>query len=157
MSGSIVRGLLAGAAGTTALNATTYLDMAVRGRGSSSTPEQVVDETADKVGVSIPGDRSSRQNRLQGMGPLSGTGVGLGVGAAAGIADGLLAARGRRVPAVIAVPLLAAAAMAATDVPLKLLKISDPRSWSATDWVSDAVPHLIYGAVTRAALRTSRR
>jgi len=29
-----------------------------------------------------------------------------------------------------------------------LLRISDPRTWSRTDWISDAVPHLAYGAVT---------
>ncbi|MGI8900330.1 MAG: hypothetical protein ACR2HA_05280 [Nocardioides sp.] len=35
---SVLAGVAAGAAGTTALNAVTYLDMAIRGRGTSSTP-----------------------------------------------------------------------------------------------------------------------
>ena len=41
--GWVLRGAAAGAAGTTALNAVTYLDMTVRGRGTSSTPEQTVE------------------------------------------------------------------------------------------------------------------
>jgi len=28
------------------------------------------------------------------------------------------------------------------------LGVSDPRSWGATDWASDVVPHLAYGLVT---------
>jgi hypothetical protein len=36
-------GAAAGAAGTTALNTVTYLDMAVRGRPTSSTPEDIVE------------------------------------------------------------------------------------------------------------------
>ena len=34
----LLAGIAAGAAGTTALNATTYLDMALRGRPASRTP-----------------------------------------------------------------------------------------------------------------------
>ena len=40
--GWMLRGAAAGAAGTTALNVVTYLDMAVRGRPASSTPERTV-------------------------------------------------------------------------------------------------------------------
>jgi hypothetical protein len=43
-------------------------------------------------------------------------------------------------------------AMAATDLPMAKFGISDPRDWSASDWLSDVVPHLAYGAVTYAAL-----
>lgn len=46
----LLRGAAAGAAGATVLNAVTYLDMAVRGRPSSSTPEQLVETATDKVG-----------------------------------------------------------------------------------------------------------
>jgi hypothetical protein len=44
MLGKALKGAMAGAAGTTALNAVTYMDMVVRGRGASSTPEQVVED-----------------------------------------------------------------------------------------------------------------
>jgi len=57
-------GAAAGAAGTTALNAVTYLDMAVRGRPSSSTPEDTVEKLSAVVHVRVPGDGDVRQNRI---------------------------------------------------------------------------------------------
>jgi hypothetical protein len=35
---------------------------------------------------------------------------------------------------------------------MTVLKVTDPRTWSAADWLSDAFPHLVYGAVTYATL-----
>ncbi len=61
----------------------------MRGRPSSSTPEQTVEKLADQAGVEIPGEGDERQNRLQGLGPLSGTAVGMGVGAVVGFLRGL--------------------------------------------------------------------
>lgn len=49
----LLRGAAAGAAGTTALNAVTYLDMAWRGRSSSTTPQQAVEELANRAGQPI--------------------------------------------------------------------------------------------------------
>ena len=140
-------GALAGAAGTTALNAVTYLDMAVRGRGSSSTPQQTVETLAEKACVQIPGDEETEQNRVSGLGPLLGILTGIGTGAALGV---LYA--GRRPPLAVGAVLAAVGAMAGSDAPMAALGISDPRSWSATDWISDAVPHAAYGVVTAAAL-----
>ena len=40
----ILAGAAAGAAGTTALNLIAYLDMTLRGRGASSTPEDTVEK-----------------------------------------------------------------------------------------------------------------
>jgi hypothetical protein len=57
-----------GAAGTTALNAVTYLDMAVHGRPSSSTPEDTFEALSSKTHVPVPGEGDTRQNRLQGLG-----------------------------------------------------------------------------------------
>ena len=74
--------------------------------------------------------------------------------AGAGAVHRFLAKRGRRVPTVLAVVLVGGAAMAMSDVPLKLLGISDPAAWAAKDWASDAIPHLLYGAVTYSVLRT---
>src|SRR3954462_14202829 len=82
--GWVLRGAAAGAAATTALNAVTYLDMAVRGRGSSSTPEDTVEALAEKAHVSIPGDEEERQNRLQGLGPPARVAAGGGGGGGAG-------------------------------------------------------------------------
>ncbi|MDP9407093.1 MAG: hypothetical protein M3P95_04185, partial [Actinomycetota bacterium] len=78
--GWLLRGAAAGAAGTTALNAVAYLDMVVRGRAASSTPELTVEKLAEKAHVSIPGDEQTRQNRLQGLGPITGLVAGVGVG-----------------------------------------------------------------------------
>jgi hypothetical protein len=38
--------------------------------------------------------------------------------------------------------------MAAGDGPMTALGVTDPRTWAATDWISDVVPHLAYGTVT---------
>lgn len=141
-------GMAAGAAGTTALNAVTYLDMAVRGRPASSTPEKTVEKLSDDTGVEIPGDEKSEQNRVQGLGPLTGILTGVGVGAALGVAR----AMGFRPKTVVTALLAGAGAMAASDVPMAMLKVTDPRSWSASSWLSDAVPHFAYGLVTAAVL-----
>jgi hypothetical protein len=71
--------------GTTALNAATCLDMAVRGRASSSAPQDLVEAVADRADVGISGKGDERDNRLTGLGPLSGIGVGVAVGTAAGL------------------------------------------------------------------------
>ena len=56
---NLIKGAMAGLAGTTALNAATYLDMVWRGRPASSTPEQVVEELAKRSGRAIPATASS--------------------------------------------------------------------------------------------------
>src|SRR5437763_3249027 len=80
----LMQGAAAGAAGTTALNAATCLDMVLRARPSSSTPEQAVEKLAERAGTGIPGEAEERQNRLQGLGALSGLAVGVLIGALAG-------------------------------------------------------------------------
>lgn len=145
---ALAGGALAGAAGTTALNAATYLDMALRGRGSSSTPEQTIEALAHRTGVRIPGDEESAQNRFSGFGPLLGIVSGVGTG----IALGALHAWWRPSPVVSAV-LATVGAMAGSNGPMAALGVTDPASWSAGDWVADGVPHAVYGLVTAPALR----
>lgn len=145
---SIASGLAAGAAGTTTLNAVTYVDMAVRARPSSSTPEDTVAKLADTAGVQIPGDDEERENRTQGLGPLTGILAGVGTGALLGLARHL----GWRPNPVVGAVLAGALAMAGADGPMAALGISDPRTWAAKDWLADVVPHLAYGAVTQATL-----
>lgn len=141
-------GALAGAAGTTALNAATYLDMAIRGRGASSTPEQTVQTMAEKAGVGIPGDEETTQNRVAGLGPMLGIAAGVGTGAALGLVH-----TGWRPPLLIGAALATAGAMAAGDAPMAALGVTDPTSWPPADWVADAIPHGVYGVVTAATLR----
>lgn len=144
----LLGGAAAGAAGTTALNAVTYLDMAVRARGTSSAPEDVVETPAAKAGVPIPGNDDERANRLAGLGPLAGLAAGIGVGTTLGVACSLGFRPGPTVSALLA----AVGAMAGANGPIAALGISDPRTWAAKDWAADVVPHLAYGAVTAAVL-----
>jgi hypothetical protein len=147
MRREILAGALAGAAGTTALNAVTYLDMALRGRPASSTPEQSVQKLADSLQVGIPGQGDARENRLSGLGALGGLLTGASVGALYGAVTCLL---GR--PSLGWGSLLAGgSAMVGANGPMALSGLTDPRSWSAADWLSDLVPHAAYGLVTALA------
>lgn len=121
--------------------------MALRGRPASDAPERLV----RKVAGTLPGTRKERSNRIAGLGPLAGIATGVGIGALTGALRGA----GVRLPTAVGGPLLGAAAMAASDVPLAALGVSDPRTWSTADWVSDAVPHLVYGLTTHATLTTA--
>jgi hypothetical protein len=146
--GWVLRGAVAGAAGTTALDAVTYLDMAVRGRGASSTPEQTVEKLAEKTHLPIPGHGETHDNRVQGLGPLLGLGAGVGVGAATGLAR----AAGFRSAAPVGTLLTTVGVLVAANGPMAALGVTHPRSWSATDWISDLVPHLAYAAVVQATM-----
>ena len=145
----LAKGLAAGAAGTTALNAVTYADMALRGRAPSELPQHAVESAMRSIGQDVPGEGETRQHRLDGLAALSGIMVGLGIGAVAGLAGPVL----RRLPLGLGAVVVGGAAMAATDVPTALSGLSDPREWSAADWLSDAVPHLGYGVATAWTLR----
>ncbi|MDQ0815127.1 hypothetical protein QFZ63_006841 [Streptomyces sp. B3I7] len=141
---TLARGCAAGAAGTTALNAVTYADMALRGRPTSSAPQDVVDRITTDTGHPVPGTGDLRENRLSGLGALSG----IAVGVVAGAAVALVHRAGARVPVRLGGPVTGALVMAATDLPIARTGVSDPRTWSATDWLSDVVPHVVYGLVT---------
>lgn len=151
--GWALRGAAAGAAGTTALNAVTYVDMAVRGRGASSTPEVTVEKLAEKAHVSIPGDEEDRENRIQGLGPLTGLISGVGVGALAGLAR----AAGFRSSPLVGTGLTTLAVLLATNGPMTVLGITDPRTWSAADWISDVVPHVAYAAAVTTVMGAFER
>lgn len=141
-------GIAAGAAGVTALNAITYLDMAVRARPSSSTPAQAVERLARKAGANIPGEGGDHDNRLAGLGPLAGILTGAAVGVAAAFARPALA----KIPAALAAAALGALTMAGSDGPLVALGLTSPGEWALADWASDIIPHLGYGAAAYATL-----
>jgi hypothetical protein len=148
VAGWALRGAAAGAAGSTALNAVTYLDMTIRGRPTSSTPEQTVEKLAEKAHVPIPGDEETRQNRVQGLGPITGLVAGVGVG----VVVGLVRAAGYRSQPLVGTLLTTLGVLIAANGPMTVLGITDPRTWSATDWASDIVPHLAYGAVVKTTM-----
>ncbi|MFL6238346.1 MAG: hypothetical protein ACJ735_02470 [Actinomycetes bacterium] len=142
MGRNVALGLLAGGAGTAALNLVTYLDMATRGRPPSELPEQAVTLGTEKANVRL-GDEDHADNRKRALGALLGYVTGLGVGAAFG------ALRAHwRVPTGAAAGLLGLGAMAASDVPMTAAGLTNPRTWRAQDWLSDLIPHLAYGAIT---------
>ena len=45
-----------------------------------------------------------------------------------------------------------AGVLVAANGPMTVLGVTDPRTWSATDWISDLVPHLAYGAVVKTTM-----
>jgi hypothetical protein len=149
----ILAGAAAGAAGTTALNTAAYADMAWRGRPSSDTPQQTVEALAARTGLSVPGSGDERANRLSGLGALAGIATGVLIGAAYGAVRSL----GVRPPLAVSGLLTGAAAMAVNDAGMTALGVTDPRTWSRTDWVADAVPHLAFGVVTAATYEATAR
>jgi len=144
LSRGALRGAAAGAAGTTVLNAVTYLDMVLRGRGTSSTPEDTVEKLSDKIHVPVPGEGDERDNRVSGLGALTGIVSGVGIGGLLGV----IRAAGWR-PGILAGSTAATlGALLGTNGPMTALGITDPRTWPPSSWVSDVVPHLAYGVVT---------
>lgn len=151
MTGLLVgtlRGAAAGAAGTTALNAATYLDMIARARPASSTPEDTIEALEQKAHATIPGAEEQRANRIAALGPLSGLVAGVGVGGVLGLAR----AAGCR-PGMVASGLVATVgALLARNGPMTVLGVTDPRTWAPSDWVADVVPHVAYGVVAAMVL-----
>ena len=149
----ILTGAIAGALGTVALNIATYADMAIRARPSSSAPSDMVGVFAKKANVplspkGVGADDDTAKNRESGIGALLGFVNGLGVGALYGL---LRSQINGNVSVPLAGTIIGAAAMAASDVPLATSGVSNPKTWDAASWASDAIPHLIYGLVTALA------
>lgn len=150
----VLPGIIAGAAGTVALDIATYADMAIRARSSSGAPSQLVSKVAEQIHLSLSsqGEGSqdqSAQNRESGLGALLGYINGLGIGALYGLLQG----QDDNLPLPLGGVLLGAAAMAASDVPLIALRVSNPKTWGVSGWLSDGIPHLIYGLVTTATYK----
>src|SRR2546430_16499213 len=132
---ALTRGLIAGAAGTTALDAVSYLDMVVPGRPASTTPQRRAQRLAELMHVDL-GKGEQGDNHASGLGALLGYATGAGVGMAYCLFTG---GRGRwPLSAVV----LSGLALVASNTPMTLLGVTDPREWMVTDWVADVVPHL---------------
>ena len=145
---SALRGLVAGAVGTIALDLATYLDMAIRGRSSSNAPSNMVKIIAEKIHLPLSSQGGSSedqtaQNRESGLGALLGYVNGLGTG----VIYGIVRSRFDDIPLPLAAALVGLTAMAGSDIPLVSLGVSDPRTWGISGWLADAVPHLVYGIV----------
>lgn len=144
----MIDGLIAGAVGTCALDVVTYLDLAVRGRPASKVPRRAASRLAKAAGVRLGkpsaltpdgvSDREIASNRRSGIGALLGYLDGLTTGA-------LYALPGRRVPLPLGVGTLSLAAMLGGDLPSTVLGVTNPKEWTPADWLSDLIPHLVYG------------
>ncbi|HEX8034875.1 MAG TPA: hypothetical protein VF510_13550, partial [Ktedonobacterales bacterium] len=102
---------------------------------------------AERLGIhaeSITGQSSQAQSRRSGLGALLGYATGVGLGAAYGV----LRPRLGHFAVPVAGAALGIAAMAASDVPAVALGKTDPRSWGASGWIADLIPHLVYGYAT---------
>ena len=153
----VLRGATAGAAGTTALNAVTYLDMAVRGRPVSRTPEESVDKLAALIGVRVPGrDEQTRANRVGGVGALLEMVTGVAIGVACAVVDERLGGLLERLPVPAGSLAVGTVALLAANGPMVALGVSNPRSWTRADWASDLVPHAAYGLAAAYTYRATR-
>ena len=149
----LIQGAIAGAAGTMALDVTSYLDIVVRGRSTSNIPAELIRclaELANVPELSVPDDRADdkTKNRRGALGALSGYTVGIGIGMMYAVVSPLFS----RAPLVCRAALVGAVAMAAADVPLTALKLTDPREWGTIGWLSDIFPHFAYGLITAAVI-----
>jgi hypothetical protein len=148
MRAGVWAGVVAGAAGTAALNIATYADMAIRGRPASEVPAKLAGTMVEQAGVDLsgegPGAEETASNRRTGLGALMGYVTGLGVGT--GYA--LLRPSLRAIPLPVAGLGVGFAAMAASDVPASLAGATNPATWTIKDWALDAGFHLVYGFTT---------
>lgn len=149
----IATGAVAGAAGTLALDATTYLDMALRGRPASSTPEQTVARIAGLLGMPLPEAGERRSSRLAAVGALLGIGAGVSTGVVLALLPSAAGPRGT----VATTGAAWAMAMVVGNGPMWALGVTDPRTWSRVDWATDVVPHLVYASAVVATLRQFER
>lgn len=152
----LMYGMAAGAAGTTVLNALTYLDMAVRGRPASTTPEDTVRRIEETAHITLDGrDAQSERagNRRTGIGALLGIVTGVGAGAVLG----LLRPRLSRTPFMLMGLAVGATANAGTVAPMVALGVTDPRRWPGSSWAMDVVPHVAYGLATVAVFDAIHR
>src|SRR5947207_6011370 len=138
MLNAALRGIIAGATGTVALDTATYMDMAIRGRSSSNASSKMIDTVAKQLHLLLSSQVSGSkdqtvQNRESGLGALLGYVNGLGTG----VIYGMLRSRFDEIPAPLAAALVGLTTMAASDIPMVALRVSNPKTWGISGWVAD--------------------
>jgi hypothetical protein len=137
--------LLAAAAATTALNATTYADMLVRGRPPSDLPPRAAAALARRLHVELGDpDEPSGAARREALGALLGLATGLTYGTAVALLGG------RRLPFPAAAAVGGLGVMTLTGAAGTVTGLTDPRGWDRSGWLEDLIPHLVFGAVLAA-------
>ena len=152
----VLLGVVAGAAGNLTLEVVTYGDMLLRGRSASGVPAKMAGILADDLGIGPLSSKATgeqAENRRSAAGALLGYALGVGLGSAYGLM--------RPVLGPVSTPLAGIAvglgAMTAADTSYAVTGVSDPSTWSLADWISDLVPHVIYGLVTVATYESISR
>ena len=135
---NIIHGAASGAAGTAALNALTYVDMAVRDRAPSDLPARMADVLAKKAGIEL-----QSKNRRDAFGALLGYADGFFAGALLGLVRPALP---RVSPAAVAVGLTAFTMLLSEGTATRFGQ-TDPAQWSAADWTTDIAFRMAYGLV----------
>jgi hypothetical protein len=69
-----------------------------------------------------------------------------------GVLAGLARAAGIRTSPLVGTALTTVGVLIGSNGPMTVLGITDPRTWSTTDWISDVVPHLAYGVVVKTTM-----
>jgi hypothetical protein len=144
-----ILGALAGAAGTSVLNAITYIDMGVRGRPPSELPDKMVRKLADMAGYddfAKPDEEldDKTKNQRAGIAALLGYADGFGSGALFGMVRPYM----RGVPWFWAGIGLGGLTMLMSEGLATKLGQTDPSSWPASSWIEDIVPRCAYGWAT---------
>jgi hypothetical protein len=142
-------GALAGAAGTSVLDAVTYIDMGVRGRPPSELPDKMVRKLAEMAGcdeLAKPAEEldDKTKNQRTGIGALLGYADGFGSGALYGMVRPYM----RDVPWFWAGIGLAGLTMLMSEGLAAKLGQTDPSSWPISSWIEDIVPRCAYGWTT---------
>jgi hypothetical protein len=152
----VLLGAVAGAAGNLTLEIVTYGDMLLRGRSASGVPAKTAGILADNFGIealSSAATGNQADNRRSAAGALLGYALGVGLGGAYGLLRPGLGWMSTPLAGVA----VGVAAMTAADTSYAVTGASDPKTWTTTDWISDLVPHIIYGLVTVATYKTIAR
>ncbi|MBV8374769.1 MAG: hypothetical protein JO302_04605 [Candidatus Eremiobacteraeota bacterium] len=146
------RGMIAGAAGATALDALSYMDMLVRGRSASDVPGQTVSRLVKSIGLILDGEDTVSSNRRTASGALLGH------------ADGVLAASlyalirsAIRVPWPVGAAFLAGITLVTGEGSAVRTGATDWSKWSLSEWVTDIVPRLAFGIVAAVVVEALER
>ncbi len=141
----LATGLLAGAAGTLALDIYTYADIFSSARPPSTLPATTVQKLAQGMGLSaLASDDEAAANRRNGAGALLGYGVGLGAGV--GYAAVRPAFEGW-LPWPIAGVLLGASTLIVSEGAANALGATDWSEWTSSEWLADIIPRTLYGLI----------
>lgn len=150
VAAGVRRGLIAGAAGVTALDAVTYLDMLVRGRPASEVPGRTANELAKKIGIDrLDADDDKTRNRRSATGAL----VGYADGVLSAVAYGALRSA-LPIPWPVGAALLAGLTLLVGEGSADRTGVVDWSKWGPQEWIADLVPRLAYGGVTALTLET---